>query len=82
MNDSWAEGPFANAILGGQTCRNDDGDGTREEDFTHICVPLAATVSDLFCDDPLQRGQHPSLSVGSIIYSSKILRLLTPLIWI
>ncbi len=51
MNDSWAEGPFANAILGGQTCRNDDGDGTREEDFTHICVPLAATVSDLFCDD-------------------------------
>ena len=51
MNDIWLEGPFPNAVLGGQTCRNDDGDGAQERDFAHVCVPLGAATADLFCDD-------------------------------
>jgi endonuclease/exonuclease/phosphatase family metal-dependent hydrolase len=67
MRDAWAEGPFPNLISGGQTCRNDDGEGARERDFTHACVPLAAANADLVCDDSVPT-QSTSDVVGRFDY--------------
>jgi len=52
MHDAWAAGPFGNERRGGQTARNDDGEGApRQADFDAVCVPLNGDRTDLFCDD-------------------------------
>ncbi len=52
MRDTWAEGPFQNEWHGGQTARNDDGDGSpKEGNFDNVCVPLVGPYGDLYCDD-------------------------------
>lgn len=52
MLDVWAEGPFQNERRGGQTARNDDGDGSpKENNFGNVCVPLKGSFGDLYCDD-------------------------------
>lgn len=60
MRDAWAEwpfqnerqGPFQNERRGGQTARNDDGDGSpKERNFDSVCVPLTGSLGDLYCDD-------------------------------
>jgi len=64
MRDAWAEGPFQNEPLGGQTARNDDGEGSpQEKNFDNVCVPLVGSFGDLYCDDT-QKTTSSSDHVG------------------
>lgn len=57
MKDAWAEGPFLNNLVGGQTARNDDDDTkTQERNFDNICTGLA--TNEDYCDDS-RPPNHP-----------------------
>ena len=68
MKDAWADGPFPNNLVGGQTARNDDDDTKPlERNFDNICTPLATNGE--YCDDSRNPNHPPPVDcVGRFDY--------------
>lgn len=50
MLDAWVDSPLGNCGAG-QSSRNDDGDGIREDSFDKVCFPLDVEGAADYCDE-------------------------------
>ena len=68
MKDAWADGPFINNLVGGQTARNDDDDTKpQERNFDNICTAFGQNGD--YCDDSRNPNHPPPLDcVGRFDY--------------
>lgn len=51
LSDAWGDGRYRAEIHAGQTARNDDGNGTREADFSNVCWPFRGPGGQDYCDE-------------------------------